>query len=294
MIPAEIIKKIRRIEIHTRKLVNDVFSGEYHSVFKGRGMEFSDVREYQSGDDIRTIDWNVTARLNHPFVKQFVEERELAVMLLVDGSASENFGTKDRMKGEVASEICALLAFSAIKNNDKVGLIIFTDTVEIFIPPRKGRQHVLRVIREILYYKPKGKSTNINISLEYLNKVIKRKTVTFLVSDFLTGGYDKLLRVTNKKHDVIAVALSDPREMFLPTFGFIELEDAETGEKRLIDCNDKTYIKTYSEISLRMQSKRNSLFRSMGIDFIDISTDVPYTKSLISFFKRRARSFRRA
>lgn len=291
MIPAEIIKKIRRIEIRTRKLVNDVFSGEYHSVFKGRGMEFSDVREYQPGDDIRTIDWNVTARLNHPFVKQFVEEREMTVMLLVDGSASENFGTKDRMKGEVASEICALIAFSAIKNNDKVGLIIFTDSVEIFIPPRKGRQHVLRVIREILYYKPKGKTTNINISLEYLNKVIKRKTVTFLVSDFLTKGYDKLLRVTNKKHDVIAVALSDPREMFLPAFGFVDLEDAETGEKKLIDCNDKNFIEEYSNISLRMQAKRKSLFRSMGIDFIDISTDVPYTNSLISFFKRRARRF---
>ena len=292
MIPAEIIKKIRRIEIRTRKLVNDVFSGEYHSVFKGRGMEFSDVREYQPGDDIRTIDWNVTARLNHPFVKQFVEERELTVMLLVDGSASENFGTKNRMKGEVASEICALLAFSAIKNNDKVGLIIFTDTVEIFIPPRKGRQHVLRVIREILYFKPKGKLTDINISLEYLNKVIKRKTVTFLVSDFLTSGYDRLLRVTNQKHDVIAVALSDPREMLLPSYGFIDLEDAETGERRLIDCNDNNFIKEHSDISLRTQAKRNSLFRSIGIDFIDISTDIPYTNSLISFFKRRAKRFR--
>lgn len=292
MIPAEIIKKIRRIEIRTGKLVNDVFSGEYHSVFKGRGMEFADVREYQPGDDIRSIDWNVTARLNHPFVKQFVEERELTVMLLVDGSASENFGTKNRMKGEVASEICALLAFSAIKNNDKVGLIIFTDSVEIFIPPRKGRQHVLRVIREILYFKPKGKATDINTALEYLNKVIKRKTVTFLVSDFMSMGYDKLLRVTNKKHDVIAVAMSDPREMFLPVFGFIELEDAETGEKKLIDCNDREFVSEYSNISLRRQEKRNSLFKSIGIDFIEISTDVPYTNSLISFFKSRARRFR--
>jgi uncharacterized protein (DUF58 family) len=291
MIPAEILKKIRRIEIHTRKLVNDVFSGEYHSIFKGRGMEFSDVREYQPGDDIRTIDWNVTARLNHPFVKQFVEEREMTVMLLVDGSASENFGTKERMKGEVASEICALLAFSAIKNNDKVGLIIFTDKVEIFIPPRKGRQHVLRVIREILYFKPQGKTTDINISLEFLNKVIKRKTVTFLVSDFLTEGYEKLLRVTNKKHDVIAITLSDPREVFLPAYGFIDLEDAETGKKISIDCNDKNFIKEYSDLSFRRQTKRNNLFKSMKIDFIDIVTDVPYTKSLISFFKHRAKRF---
>ncbi|MEW6088205.1 MAG: DUF58 domain-containing protein [bacterium] len=292
MIPAEIIKKIRKIEISTGKLVNDVFSGEYHSVFKGRGMEFSDVREYQPGDDIRTIDWNVTARLNHLFVKQFVEERELTVMFLVDGSASESFGTRDRMKGELASEICAILAFSAIKNNDKVGLIIFTDKVEIFIPPRKGRQHVLRVIREILYYRPQGKSTNINSALEYLNKVIKRKTVTFLVSDFLTKGYEKLLRVTNKKHDVIAIIISDPREIILPAFGFIDLEDAETGERMLIDCSDENYIKEYAELSLRTQAKRNSLFKMMKIDFIEIATDVSYTNSLISFFKRRAKRFR--
>ncbi|MFH1287829.1 MAG: DUF58 domain-containing protein [bacterium] len=291
MIPAEIIKKIRRIEIHTRKLVNDVFSGEYHSVFKGRGMEFSDIREYQHGDDIRTIDWNVTARLDRPFVKQFVEERELTVMLLVDGSASESFGTKGGMKCEIASEICALLAFSAIKNNDKVGLIIFTDRVEIFIPPRKGRQHVLRVIREILYYKPQRKATDINSCLEYLNKVIKRKTVTFLVSDFLTKGYEKLLRITNKKHDIIAVSIGDTRETFLPTSGFIDLEDAETGEKILIDCNDKDFIERYADLSLRMQAVRNNLFKSMNIDFIDIATDVPYTNSLISFFKRRAKRF---
>lgn len=291
MIPAEIIKKIRRIEIYTRKLVNDVFSGEYHSVFKGRGMEFSDIREYQHGDDIRTIDWNVTARLNHPFVKQFVEERELTVMFLVDGSASEGFGTKGRMKNEIASEICALLAFSAIKNNDKVGLIIFTDEAEIFIPPRKGRRHVLRVIREILYYKPKGKTTDINSCLEYLNKVIKRKTVTFLVSDFLTGGYEKLLRITNKKHDIIAVITGDNRETFLPASGFIDLEDAETGEKILVDCNDKDFVERYTDSSLRMQARRDSLFKSMGIDFINIATDVPYTNSLISFFKRRAKRF---
>lgn len=291
MIPAEIIKKVRRIEIRTGKLVNDVFSGEYHSVFKGRGVEFADIREYQHGDDIRTIDWNVTARLNHPFVKQFVEERELTVMLLVDGSASEGFGTKNRMKGEMASEICALLAFSAIKNNDRVGLVIFTNKVEIFIPPRKGRQHVLRVIREILYYKPQGKTTDINSCLEYLNKVIKRKTVTFLVSDFLAGGYERLLRVTNKKHDVIAISISDPGETFLPTSVFVELEDAETGEKILVDCNDKDFVKRYADLSLQAQARRNNLFKSIGIDFIDIATDVPYIKSLISFFERRAKRF---
>lgn len=291
MIPAEIIKKVRRIEIRTGKLVNDVFSGEYHSVFKGRGVEFADIREYQHGDDIRTIDWNVTARLNHPFVKQFVEERELTVMLLVDGSASEGFGTKNRMKGEMASEICALLAFSAIKNNDRVGLIIFTNKVEIFIPPRKGRQHVLRVIREILYYKPQGKTTDINSCLEYLNKVIKRKTVTFLVSDFLAGGYERLLRVTNKKHDVIAISISDPGETFLPTSGFVELEDAETGEKILVDCNDKDFVERYADLSLQAQARRNNLFKSIGVDFIDIATDVPYVNSLISFFKRRSKRF---
>ncbi len=248
MIPKEILKKVKRIEIATRGVVNEIFSGEYHSVFKGRGMEFSEVREYQYGDDIRTIDWNVSARMDHLFVKVFEEERELTVMLLVDVSSSGNFGTASQMKGEIAAELCAVLAFSAIKNNDKVGLIIFSDKIEKFIPPRKGKQHVLRVIREILYFKPEDSQTNLNVALEFLIKVIRRRSIVFLVSDFMTEEYEKALQVTNKKHDVIAIDIIDPREVELPNIGFIELEDAETGETVLVDtsrlsCQKRIFLK---------------------------------------------------
>ncbi|NUO81345.1 DUF58 domain-containing protein, partial [candidate division KSB1 bacterium] len=235
MIPKEILKKVRRLEIQTRALVNDVFSGEYHSVFKGRGMAFAEVREYVLGDDVRNIDWNVTARTGHPFVKVFDEERELTVMLLVDVSSSGEFGTHEQMKGDIAAEICALLAFSAIKNNDKVGLIIFTDRIEKFVPPKKGRTHVLRVLREVLYHKPEGHGTNITTALEYLNRVIRRKAVVFLVSDFLSEGYEKALRVAGKRHDLVAIPITDPRETEIPNVGLVELEDAETGEVHLLD-----------------------------------------------------------
>lgn len=292
MIPKEILKKVKRLEITTRGLVNDVFSGEYHSVFKGRGMEFSEVREYQIGDDVRTIDWNVTARMGHPFVKVFEEERELTVMLIVDVSSSGNFGTYERMKGEIAIEICALLAFSAIKNNDKVGLIIFTDEIEKFIPAKKGKSHVLRVLRELLYHKPRGTKTNIGKALEYLNRVTKRRSVVFLVSDFLNTGYEKALQIANRRHDIVAITVTDPREVEIPDVGFIELEDAETGETILVDTSYNDVRNLYSKQSSEDVQNRLKLFKSMSVDHIDIRTDQPYIEPLIRFFRMRAKRFR--
>ncbi|MBI5416557.1 DUF58 domain-containing protein [Candidatus Poribacteria bacterium] len=292
MLPKEIIKKIRRIEIQTNRLVNDILSGEYHSVFKGRGMEFSEVREYQMGDDIRSIDWNVTARMGHPFVKKFVEEREMTVMLLVDMSASNAFGTCNELKQDITTEICALLAFSAIKNNDKVGLIIFTDKIEKFVPPVKGSRHVLRVIRELLYTKPESKSTDVKLALDYLNRVTSRKTVAFLVSDFLSSGYEKALRVVNKRHDLIAISITDPREIELPDVGLISLWDAETEEQILVDTGDPYFRETFANTSKKKSEEKMKMFRSVNIDAIDIQTNKSYIVPLVSFFKARAKRFR--
>lgn len=292
MIPKEILKKVRRIEITTRSLVNDVFSGEYHSVFKGRGIDFSEVREYTMGDDIRTIDWNVTARMGHPFVKIFQEERELTVILMVDVSSSGNFGTYEQMKGEIATEICALLAFSAIKNNDKVGLIIFTDRVEKFVPPKKGKSHVLRVLRELLYHKPESTQTDIAGALEFLNKVTKRRSVVFLVSDFISSGYEKALQIANKKHDVIAITVTDPRETELPPVGYIELEDAESGEIYVLNTRDAGIRAVFSKEADQNRKRREKLFKSMNVDYIDVFTHLPYIKPLIRFFRMRAKKFR--
>ena len=292
MIPKEILKKVRRLEITTRGMVNDVFSGEYHSVFKGRGMEFSEVREYQVGDDIRTIDWNVTARYGHPYVKVFEEERELTVMLLVDASSSGEFGTFERMKGEIAVEICALLAFSAIKNNDKVGLIIFTDKVEKFVPPRKGKSHVLRVLRELLYFRPEDRKTDIGAALEYLSRVIRRRSVVFLVSDFISKDFEKPLRIANKKHDIVGVHVVDPREMELPRVGFIELEDAETGEQILLDTSNSGIRSLFRQKTNEALIQREKLFKSMNMDSIIIHTHESYFEPLIRFFRMRAKRFR--
>lgn len=287
MIPKEILKKIRRIEIRTKKLVNDLFSGEYHSTFKGQGMEFEEVRQYEPGDDIRLIDWNVTARTGYPHIKKFKEERELSVVMLVDASSSGKFGTRGRFKSETAAELCALLAFSAIKNNDKVGLIIFTDKIEKFIPPQKGRGHVLRLIREILFFEPQGVATDIGGALEYFSKVIKRKSVVFLVSDFLSENYIKPLRIANNKHDVVAIKISDPRETTFDNIGLIELEDAETGEVFMIDTSSKEFRK---EFSVRTQEDNLALkkaFQLINLDFINIRTDQSYIVPLINFFKMR-------
>lgn len=292
MIPKEILKKVRRLEITTRGMVNDVFSGEYHSVFKGRGMEFSEVREYQVGDDIRTIDWNVTARYGHPYVKIYEEERELTVILMVDVSSSGEFGTFERMKGEIAVEICALLAFSAIKNNDKVGLIIFTDKVEKFVPPRKGKSHVLRVLRELLYFKPEDKMTDISAALDYFNRVIRRRSVVFLVSDFISKNYERALRIANKKHDIVAIHIVDPREMELPNIGYVELEDAETGEQILLDTTDKEVRRLFAQKTSQAMIQRDKMFKSMNVDSIAIHTDESYFEPLIRFFRMRAKRFR--
>jgi uncharacterized protein (DUF58 family) len=292
MLPKEIIRKVRRIEIRTKKLVNDVFSGEYHSIFKGRGMEFEEVREYQPGDDIRIIDWNVTARYGYPFVKKFTEERELTVMLLVDASSSGEFGTAQRMKGEIAAELCSVLAFSAIKNNDKVGMIVFTDKIEKYIPPKKGSSHVLRLIREVLYFKPEHQRTDINCALEFLGRIIKRRCVVFLVSDFLSTGFEKMLSIANKRHDVIAIKIVDPREIELPNVGFIELEDTETGEQILIDTKDLGVRKSFQDHATNEKTNLDMTFRSMDLDNIQIVTDRSYVEPLMAFFKARAKRFR--
>lgn len=285
----ELLKKVRLIELRTRGPVNQIFSGEYHSVFKGRGMEFSEVREYQFGDDIRSIDWNVSARLNHPYVKIFEEERELVVMLLVDLSRSESFGTARQMKNEIATEICALLAFSAIKNNDKVGLILFTDTMEKFIPPKKGRSHILRILRELISFEPKGIGTNIRGALEYFNKVIKKRSIAFLISDFLDEGYDKPLRIVGRKHDLIAVGMYDPRETGLPKVGLMKLRDAETGEEMWVNTSDKDLRDQFEQYWRVEKEKRDRLFLTSRVDTIDVRVDQPYINPLVDFFRLRER-----
>ncbi|KAA3617821.1 MAG: DUF58 domain-containing protein [Calditrichaeota bacterium] len=285
----EILKKVKQIEVSTRSVVNEVFSGEYHSVFKGRGMEFAEVREYQPGDDVRTIDWNVSARSGHPFVKVFEEERELTVMLLVDVSSSGNFGTAEQFKREIAAELSAVLAFSAIKNNDKVGLMIFSDKIEKFIPPRKGKKHVLRVIREILFYKPQDSSTDLNVALEYLSRIIKRKSTVFLISDFLTENFEKSLHVANRKHDIIAISITDPREVTLPNVGLIELQDAETGESVTVDAGDANIRNAFYQTASHQRQELTGLFRSIGVDHIDVLTDRSYIEPITRFFKMRER-----
>ncbi len=291
MITKDLLKKIQQIEIHTRRLVNESFIGEYHSVFKGRGMEFDAVREYQPGDEIRTIDWNVTARMGRPFIKRYVEERELTVMLLVDVSASGNFGSVRQLKNEIATEVCALLAFSAIKNNDKVGMIMFTDRIEKFIPPKKGAKHVLRVIRELMCTEPAGKGTNIAVALEYMNKISSRRTISFLVSDFLANDYAHALRIANKRHDVIAITVTDPREQELPNVGFIELRDAESGEILLVDTANPLARKEFGAINARQKQERSRLFRSMGVDEIIISTNRHYVEPIVRFFRLREKRY---
>lgn len=292
MIPREILKKVRRVEITTRGLVNEIFSGEYHSVFKGRGMSFAEVREYQYGDDIRSIDWNVTARTGTPFVKIFEEERELTVMLVVDVSASGDFGTRSQMKGEVAVEICALLAFSATKNNDKVGLIIFSDRIEKFVPPRKGRRHVLRVLRELFYHEPEGRGTDLAVALEYLNHVVRRRAVVFLVSDFIAPDFTRSLSVAGRRHDVIAVRMGDRREVELPPLGYVEFEDAETGERMLVNTSNKRFRSEWAALVTRSRDDQDRAFRRSKVDVIDIRTDEPYERPLMKFFKERERRFR--
>jgi uncharacterized protein (DUF58 family) len=293
MLPAEILKKVRRIEIRTNRLVNESLAGEYHSVFKGRGMEFSEVREYQFGDDIRNIDWNVTSRMGHPYVKKHVEERELTVMLLVDFSASGEFGTRRQFKREIAAEICALLAFSAIKNSDRVGLVAFSDRIEKFLSPRKGKDHVLRVIREVLCFRPEGRATDLGLALQFLYRTVTKRSVVFVISDFLAEGYEQPLRVAARKHDVIAVTITDPREEDLPPIGLLDLEDAETGERVLVDASDRRTRERFRIWAAGRRAAREALFRANAIDNLELFTDRSYDAPLVRFFHKRARRMSR-
>lgn len=289
MLSTELLKQVRRLHIHTRRLVYDVFAGEYHSAFKGRGMEFAEVREYTSGDDVRTIDWNVTARFGQPYVKQYVEERELTVMLLVDLSASGQFGSVQKLKMEIATELCGVLALSAITNHDKVGLILFTDQIEKFIPPQKGKHHVLRLIRDVFSFQPQRRRTDVGLALEYLRRISRRRTVSFLVSDFLATGYATPLRIANRRHDIIPICITDRREDRLPRLGFMTFQDLETGELLLVDTTSAAIRRQYQQRREAAIAQRRQLFRSLGIDAIEIRTDEPYINPLIRFFRQRER-----
>jgi uncharacterized protein (DUF58 family) len=285
----ELLRKVQRIQVRVDRQVNDVVVGEYRSVFKGRGMEFDEVREYVPGDDIRAIDWNVTARTGIAHVKRYVEEREMTAILLVDLSLSGRFGSTHQLKIDLATEISAVLAFSAIKNNDKIGLLIFTDHVEKYIPAKKGKSHVLRVIRELLSFEPKAGGTDVAGALEFLNRVLKRKAVVFLVSDFIDTDYERDLALTKSRHDLIPVRISDPREATLPDVGLIELEDAETGERVLVDTRRRRIRDVFARTGQAEQDALTGLLRSIGTDSLDVSTDRPYMKDLLTFFRRRER-----
>jgi len=292
-LPRELLQTIRDIEIRARKVVNSTFSGEYHSIFKGRGMQFTEVRPYQPGDDIRVMDWNVTARTGEPFIKVYEEERELVMTMVVDLSASGDFGSDTRFKSEIAAQLCATLAFSAIRNNDKVGLIAFTDKVELFIAPKKGRSHALRLIREVLYFRPEGKGTDITVALDYLNRVAKKRSIAFLVSDFRAGGYDKSLKATARKHDLIAVRIVDPREEILPDAGYITLYDPETGERTVVDTSSEKLREEYAATVKYENEFRDKLFYNAGVDQVVIHTHMSYIDPLIKFFRMRERKLTR-
>ncbi len=287
--PAEILKKIRALEIKTRGLVETAFAGDYHSVFKGRGMNFDEVREYQPGDEIRTIDWNVTARLGTAYVKKFTEERELTVVLVVDVSASGNFGSASQSKRELAAEVACLLAFSAIRNNDKVGLILFTDRIELFIPPKKGRSHTLRLIREILFFQPEGRGTEPELALDYLNKIVTRRAVVFFVSDFQANDFSKALAVSGRRHDFIAIHVEDEREKVLPNIGIITLEDAETGEQIEINTAERAIRTRFTTLAEGKQDELARTLRRNNVDAISLRTGEDYLPALRSFFKQRER-----
>lgn len=287
MLTSELLKKVRHIEIKTRGLVNHLFSGEYHSVFKGKGMDFSEVREYQYGDDIRSIDWNVTARFDHPFVKIFEEERELTVLLLVDLSGSQYFGTGEAAKQQIAAEISAILSFSALKNNDKVGLLIFTDTIEKFIPPQKKKTNVLRIIREVLSFKPASTGTSIKTALEFLNKAVKKRSICFLLSDFNDTGFEKVLKITAKKHDLIAVKIDDPREGNMPAVGLVNFRDPESGEYILVDTSAQSVRAAFGARVTERKDYLKKVLSTSGVDTVSINTAESYIPALINFFKKR-------
>jgi uncharacterized protein (DUF58 family) len=289
MLTREQLKAVRKIQIRTSHLVTDMFAGQYQSVFKGRGMEFAEVRLYQPGDEVRTIDWNVTARTGVPHVKRYAEERELTVMLLVDASASTTFASVRQLKSALAAELGALFAFSAITNNDKVGLVMFSDRIELAVPPRKGTRHVLRVIREVLSLRPQGRGTDLAAALEHLRTVTKRRSVVFVLSDFLDASAERALRIAARRHDVIAVVLDDPRERELPDVGLVELEEAETGERYVVDTSDPRLRKAFAESAAAARVARDRWLHAANVDAIMVSTDRPYTEALLRFFRMRER-----
>ncbi len=285
----ELLKKVRKIEIKTKKLSNQIFAGEYHSAFKGKGMTFSEVREYQYGDDVRNIDWNVTARFNHPYIKVFEEERELTVILLIDMSGSTEFGTKKQLKKELIAELSAVLSFSASLNNDKIGAILFTDKIEKFIPPKKGRKHVLRIIAEILAFQPSSKQTNIATALQFFNDAIKKRSAAFIISDFLDNTYENALKIASKKHDLVALIVYDDNEVSLPRIGLAYIKDPETNEVQLIDTSQSSIQKAYKEWYENYNTKLNQLFKKYRIDYLPINTQTDYVKPLMQLFKKRAK-----
>jgi uncharacterized protein (DUF58 family) len=293
MLPREVLRQIRRLQLKARRAVEDLLGGEYHSVFKGAGVAFEEVREYQPGDDVRAIDWNVTARMGHPFVKRFIEERELTVLLAVDCSGSQLFGTRAQQKREVAAELAAVLAFSAVSNNDRVGLVQFTDRVERFVPPRKGARHVLRLIRDVLFHQPRRTRTSLRDGLDFLNRVQRRRAVVFFFSDFLDEGYEWAFKRTARRHDLIAVRVADPHEEELPPVGLLRVEDAETGERLLLDTASRRVRDAYRAAALRRREAVRQLARSSGTDLIEVSTEGDHLDALVRFFRLRERRQRR-
>ena len=295
MLSDDLIARIRRIEITTRKLVNDGFAGEYKSVFKGKGMEFDEVRQYLAGDDVRSIDWNVTARTGEPYVKSYVEERELTVMLAVDVSGSGDFGTRGRFKRELAVELASVMSFAATTNNDKVGLILFTDQVELLVPPRKGRSHVLRMLRDLLVFQPQGKGTDLRLALDTTHDMLKRRSIVFLLSDFLAEPetYRQAMLVANRRHDVVAFDLNDPLEKEIPNVGVIALEDAESGQITWVDTADEKWRRYFAERVARIEAEKNNVFSSAGVDHVRVNTDKEYVAEVGAFFKDRLRRRRR-
>ncbi len=295
MLTGDLIARIRRIEITTRKLVSDSFAGEYQSVFKGRGMEFDEVRQYHPGDDVRSIDWNVTARTGEPYIKSYIEERELTVMLAVDVSGSGDFGTRNRFKRELAGELAAVMSFAATTNNDKVGLLLFTDRVELLVPPRKGRSHVLRMVRDLLVFQPVGSGTDIRLALDMVHQMLKRRSIVFLVSDFLADpeSYRQAMLVTNRRHDVVAFDLNDPLEYEMADVGLLALEDAESGQLRWVDTGSKEWKREFTDRVARLEEGKREVFTAAGVDRISVTTERDYVAELGAFFKDRLRRLRR-
>ncbi len=288
-VPREVRRQVKLIELRTRGLVNTVFSGEYQSVFKGQGMEFAEVREYVPGDEYRTIDWNVSARMGHPYVKKYTEERELTVLFAVDMSGSEQFGTRGRFKAETATEVAAVIAMAAIKNNDRVGLLLFTDRIEQFVPPKKGRRHALRLIRDLLAFKPRGRGTDLAVALDYLGRLLRHRAIIFLISDFLDNGFESSLKVISRRHDLVAITVSDPRERSLPDVGYLDLIDAETDERIVLDSGSRFVREQFEHLADEEDVRLRRLLNRLSVDQIDIQTDRSYVPALIDFFRTRER-----